>query len=261
MDVNELITEIINVHPNRDDLIVLNGGEPTIHPSFYKLIAKLQDVVPSEIAIYSNGISIKTKEMRKSDKTFLIIPIHGLESTHDKITQTPKSFIHTLENIHNLDLNGYRYRIKFIINESMINSNFNFYDFLIAYHLNPEEVIIARLNETKKSKRNQVRLPSNGQLRLYIQHQVNSLKNLFRLKFLDIPPCWLNDCNFINSTYNVPDFYFTDPNNKMKNRSYYKDVMIGKNCIGCKHYVHCKTMSNSYLTLSLYNNEYILERE
>lgn len=261
MQADTIINSLTSVKPNKHDLVVLNGGEPTVHPEFYSILSRIQYMFPVGIAVYSNGISLINFKLLKDNNVFFVIPIHGSEIQHDNITQTKGSFKNTLNNISLLNANGYRYRIKFIINDLMISTDFCFADFLIKYELKPEEIIIARLNKTTKSQRNHVIIPTESQLVQYIQKQVNDLKHFNKIKFLDIPPCQLNDCNKIMADDDTPIFYFNDPDNAMQIRSYYKEVMIGADCVECKHYLECKTMKESYLTLSLSQNTFALERE
>lgn len=261
IEADTIINSLIKVKADKYDLVVLNGGEPTIHPEFYTLLKKIQNEIPSEIAVYSNGISLATSKLPQNNDTFFVIPIHGSEIQHDRIAQTKGSFKRTLSNLCDLEANIHRYRIKFIVNDMMISTNFSFNDFLAEYKLNPEEIVIARLNKTIKSQKNQVTLPSEVELITYIQEQVDNLKNDYIIKFLDIPPCHINDCNNIIYDSNTPIFYFNDPNNEMQLRSYYKEVMIGTDCVNCKYHPACKTMKKTYLTLSLHHDIFTLERE
>jgi len=76
-----------------------------------------------------------------------------IQLQHDRIAQTKGSFKRTLSNLCDLEANIHRYRIKFIVNDMMISTNFSFNDFLAEYKLNPEEIVIARLNKTIKSQK------------------------------------------------------------------------------------------------------------
>jgi len=263
MDVASIIDNLHKFKPDKEDLIVLNGGEPSVHPLFYDLLHTLQSRYQSELAIYSNGSMLNISELKeiRLTNTFFVIPIHGNEALHDRITQTPGSFQHSLSNIKSLSQIGCRYKIKFIVNDLMISENFNISDFLVGQNLCPEEIIIARLNGTAKSKKNNVILPTNNGLVNYLQEQLRQLHSNHKIKLLDFPPCYINECSLRATPIDIPVFYFNDASNSMEIRPYYKEIPIGLECSDCANSKICKTMKNSYLTLSLYGDELLLERE
>lgn len=258
------ITDSLHIQkPDENDLIVLNGGEPSFHPNFYDLLSTLQIEYLSDIAIYSNGSILNVSKIKsnKSATTYFVIPIHGNERTHDKITQKKGAFQHSISNIKLLNQIRYRYKIKFIINEMMVIDNFNIADFIAVHNLDPDEIVIARLNGTTKSKKNNVILPTKEELIKYIQEQIKSLNEKHKVKLLDFPPCFIKDCSFQTTAVEIPIFYFNDINNIMDIRSYYKEIMIGSKCNNCVYSKICKIMENSYLTLSLHKDVLFLERE
>lgn len=263
MNVTTITDKLHSFRPDEGDLIVLNGGEPSIHPHFYDLLLTLQSEYQSDIAIYSNGSMLNVSRLNtiKSTNTFFVIPIHGNKEMHDKITQVNGAFSHSLSNIKSLNRIEYRYKIKFIINELMVSENFNIADFLVNQQLNPEEIIIARLNSTTKSRKNNVILPTNKELVYYIQEQIKQLYGKYKIKLLDFPPCYINDCSLQIASVETPVFYFNDISNEMDIRSYYKEIMIGTKCTDCDYRKICKIMENSYLTLSFFGDELLLERE
>lgn len=263
MKVATIINSLHNLNPDEDDLIVLNGGEPSFHPEFYDLLLALQSEYQSDIAIYSNGciLNVSKLKVNNSTNTFFVIPIHGNERMHDKITQVNGAFQHSISNIKLLNQIGYRYKIKFIVNGMMILENFNIAEFIDNQQLNPEEIIIARLNGTTKSKKNNVIVPANQELVKYIQEQIKRLNSQYKIKLLDFPPCYIIGYSLKMTDAKTPVFYFNDINNAMDIRSYYKEIMIGSNCTDCNYRKICKTMEGSYLTLSIYEDVLLLERE
>ncbi|MDO9028709.1 MAG: radical SAM protein [Candidatus Roizmanbacteria bacterium] len=91
-----------------NDPLSLTGGEPTIHPDFFKLIDWFHGQYPeNKIVIASNGRMFYyknfTKNLFKINNLDLEIAVHGYdEKTHDFITRTKGSFKQTIEGIHNI---------------------------------------------------------------------------------------------------------------------------------------------------------------
>lgn len=249
------------VFPKKFDLVVLNGGEPTLHSSFYSILRTIQTKYPSTIVVYTNGTTINFSEFSRSDKVIFVILIHGTQDLHDSVTRISGSFEKTLKNLKMLQERECKYRIKFILSRQMISSNFGIRDFLTRNNLFPEEVILARLNKTKKSQMNHVILPLNNELIAYLASQVKSLKDDYVIKFLDIPFCFMSITNIDLSIREVLDFFFCDVDNWIQDRKYYKEIMIGPDCSTCYFKDKCLLMKYSYLTLVLRKNTLRLEGE
>jgi len=263
MKISTIITSLNRFNPDKNDLIVLNGGEPSCHPKFYDLLFELYSKYQSKIAVYSNGSIIDISRINSNilEQLHFIIPIHGNVKMHNSITRVNDSYNHTLKNIKLLNKIGYIFSIKFIINEMMICEKYNIAKFLYEQGLQPQEIIIARLNKTVKTERNNVIIPDKQKEVEYIQEQIKSLHNKYKIKILDYPPCFFME--YSHQIYNTktPDFYFCDVNNVMGIRTYKKNIMIGNNCLLCNYYRICKIMTNSYLTLALNSDILLLERE
>lgn len=100
------------VYANRifksNDPLGFTGGEPTIHPDFFKVIRWFHAQYPkNKIAIASNGRMFYyqnfTKNVFKINNLLLEIAVHGHDAkTHDFITRTKGSFKQTIEGIHNI---------------------------------------------------------------------------------------------------------------------------------------------------------------
>lgn len=262
MSFQEILECLKIVSPTSSDLIVLNGGEPTVHHDFYNILSKIQTLYSSEIAVYTNGTVLDIAQIHLKGNLSFIIPIHGTEQIHDRVVQIEGCYQKTLNSLNNLSNAGFRYRIKFILNDEMISNHFKIDEFLQLNNLFPEEIILARLNTTTKSKNNHVPMPTQVELKKYISSQIENIKNKHHIKFLDIPFCFLNsNAQTIQYTGNIPSFFFNDIENCMIHKNYYKDVMIGNNCTTCVHNKMCLIMKHSYLTLALDNNAFTIERE
>lgn len=91
-----------------DDKIILTGGEPTIHPDFFKLLSFIRKRFPEvTIELDTNGrrfyYSSFTKKVLKFKRINIYTSLHGFDKkTHDAITRTPGSFSQTVKGIQNL---------------------------------------------------------------------------------------------------------------------------------------------------------------
>jgi len=97
-----------NVRLKSNDVVGLTGGEPIIHPDFFKIIHWFRTQYPkNKIAIASNGRMFYyqsfIKNLLKINNLLVEIAIHGYdERSHDMITRVKGSFKQTVEGIHNI---------------------------------------------------------------------------------------------------------------------------------------------------------------
>ena len=93
-----------------NESLCFTGGEPTIHPDFFKVIRWFRSQYPinkNNIVVASNGRMFYyqsfTKKILKINGLLLEIAVHGHdEKTHDFITRTKGSFKQTVKGIHNI---------------------------------------------------------------------------------------------------------------------------------------------------------------
>ncbi|MCX6737230.1 MAG: radical SAM protein [Candidatus Parcubacteria bacterium] len=98
----------LNTKLRKEETLCLTGGEPTIHPDFFKVISWFRTKYPrNAIAIASNGRLFYYKDfvkrILKADNLLLEIAIHGYNAkTHDAVTRVKGSFDQTVQGIHNI---------------------------------------------------------------------------------------------------------------------------------------------------------------
>lgn len=245
---------------NKNDLIVLNGGEPTLHPDFYNIIEYIMNKTESFISIYTNGTIINTKRIPNTERIKIIIPIHGNAEVHDLITQNPGSYQSTLKTLHEMQNKKIFMSIKFIVGWALVNSEFSISKFLEKENILPDEIVIARQNVTPKSIHNKVKKLDTGDYAMFIKNTFHLLKDTHRLLFLDTPICQLPE--FKNRFKNIekPKFFFGDCNNKLIEKKYYKQIKIFSKCVYCTQKEICEIISNSYLT-TVYDKKWLIECE
>lgn len=255
----KLILETFN--PTKKDKVIINGGEPTIHPSFYDMLAFINQNYSTNIVVYSNGVNIDVEKIEGFQRIQFVIPIHGYSTTHDTITRHIGSFEKTVKNLQKLQEKNIKYSIKFIANKDLIDSEFNVFSFLKDYRLKPFSIVMARLNATKKSIENMVSSPSLMSIKNFIQQSHKNLRHDYKIVYLDIPFCLLPVANVTEKIYQIPEFYFSDYKEKLKKCCYYKHLLLRKEkCQNCHYRKYCSLMETSYLTL-VYDKSWNMELE
>ena len=91
-----------------DDKIILTGGEPTIHPEFFRLLSFVRKKFPKTVIEFdTNGRRFCypsfTKKVLLFNKINIYTSLHGFSAkTHDAVTRTPGSFLQTVKGIKNI---------------------------------------------------------------------------------------------------------------------------------------------------------------
>ena len=248
IEFHKIVDIFKTVELNSDDKIIINGGEPTLHPEFYAILEHAT-LFHSDVVVYSNAVKIDLSSLPPQKNIHFVIPIHGEESTHNMITRNKVSFLSTINNIRALQEDGRNVEIKFILNKNLLSSGFNIIDFLYRYRLNPMTIVLARLNKTRISEKNNVEIPDYRDLRQYFYYHPISALSEFAVKTIDLPPCCIGiDSQKIHIPV-PPLFYFTDYQYVLKKCLYHKKVKINDNCVNCPHVHLCDALEKSYHTL------------
>jgi len=91
-----------------DDKIILTGGEPTIHPEFFKVISYIRKKFPRMIIeLDTNARRFCypefTRKLLSFNKINILTVLHGFNAeTHDAVTRTPGSFDQAVKGIKNV---------------------------------------------------------------------------------------------------------------------------------------------------------------
>ncbi|SHE91613.1 radical SAM protein [Schwartzia succinivorans] len=103
------------------DRIIINGGEPLLHPDIIRMIQNLKDF-NCEILIYTNGRLLEKLPLNIFNDNFrIIIPWHGAEKAHDMVTGINGSYHETMRGINHM-LNGCAHiELKIIVNRNMVS--------------------------------------------------------------------------------------------------------------------------------------------
>lgn len=260
--IKKIIQLIDSISLLKDDIVVVNGGEPSLHSEFDCLLKYIKSF-PCVCKIYTNGRRLSKIGNQLSDNICFIIPIHGNKLTHNLLTRAEGAFEETIASLLWLNKNKIKYNLKFIISKEMIQDNFDILNFLEYYKLCPQEIYLSRMNVTIKSNKNQYSIPSFKDEYKYLKNQFESLnKEDFKIKFLDFPPCYFN---YLYAKYNLVTteesiFFYNDYKYFMEKRIYKKMRLHTSKCNYCEHIDVCDFLSNSYYLFE-YKGNSIIELE
>ena len=108
---------------DKADFVSLTGGEPTIHPDFFRLLAYFRKRLPGvEIMMLSNGrrfadADFTRRFLKLAAPPFTVaVPVHGPSSkTHDRVAGIKGSFSATVSGLKNLFAGGARVEIRVVL--------------------------------------------------------------------------------------------------------------------------------------------------
>ena len=254
-----------------EDRIIVNGGEPTLHPELIDILSAFKST-KAEIIMYSNGRRLINKRFCEdvlSNVDRIVIPIHGKQSIHDKITQIDGAYQETIEGIQNI-INGKfanRLELKFIVTKSMIDSKFSIIDFLKKQSIIDCNVVITGVVPTKVANTHKNVLPNQYELGEFISSTIwNYLRrSQGRLKLMDCKLCIL-PVSMREIIEGLTDkslpiqyvYYFFDSNiTKGRIMSYGNE----RKCSNCNMKIYCRSIEDSckVLELNRYEKRIVLE--
>ena len=105
--------------------VILTGGEPTLHPDFFKILELVADKAKT-VTVTTNG-TLKShfeKLPCAGEKIFFQVSVDGDEIFHDKI-RGEGNFQKTLSTIHYLSEKSFKYGIASVVNRNNLQSMFN----------------------------------------------------------------------------------------------------------------------------------------
>ena len=185
IDLNQFTKYLRQNDVCKNDRVVINGGEPLLYSNINRLLSALRKF-DCEVIIYTNGRLLDRLELSELTSQFrFVIPVHGWEDLHDRVTQTQGSYRETVEG-----LNLFRSEcsclsdIKIIINPWMLeneNSTKRLFESLNSCYCN-HAIHITQMATTKKSKVNCVpelnREETAGILLRLFNYYLNSGKSI-----------------------------------------------------------------------------------
>ncbi len=104
----------------REYVIILSGGEPTLHPDLIKIVSFAKELGFKIIEIQTNAILLtkdKVLKLKRAGLNRAFVPLLAYKAElFDELTQVPESWQKTLKGIKNLLAAGIETRINIVIN-------------------------------------------------------------------------------------------------------------------------------------------------
>lgn len=122
----------LNCLQGQKPMICLTGGEPLMHPDFFK-IADLVNRMGFLWGMTTNATLIKqeqAKMIRKTGMSTVSVSLDGLEETHDRLRGSKGAWKRAVEGIKHLQDEGYNPQVTTVFHAGNINELDAIYDFL-----------------------------------------------------------------------------------------------------------------------------------
>lgn len=187
---------LVSNHIQSSDRIIINGGEPTIHPNFIAIL-KMAVKSQAEVVLYTNGQLLKDESffqnILSSGIARITIPFHGNRVNHDATTRTQGAYDNLVNGAVPNILKQKRILLepKFIITHSLIKEKFDFWGFLNENKLinfSKSIVITAQVN-TIKARRNKYYFSYDNQFNSYLENQIIILSQEKPVKIFEFKIC------------------------------------------------------------------------
>lgn len=259
---------------NNEDRVIINGGEPTLSKDIFLILDKLKKR-NAHIIFFSNGRKLKNKEfcnrlLKLIDR--IVIPIHGTEVIHEKITRKKNSYKDTILAIKNIkEYSENKLELKFIVTKEMVDSNFSILNFLKEYDIHPTVISITGMVKTKISALFINSNLSDSELGSYISRNLQELLRILSIpiKLFDIPICHLED-KIIELIEKLPIqeeavsdyvYYYFDEKHLDGVLVQYNNEKSESKCVNCRHKIFCRSITESckVLEVTKYYKKIVLE--
>lgn len=253
---------------DKNDRIIVNGGEPLLHYQIESLLMQLNKF-GCEVLIYTNGRLLKSLNPEILSERFrFVIPIHGYQELHDRITGINGSYNETIQGLQALinPSNKCQVDIKLIINNEMINDYNTFKMSLESLKNVPlnNAVHITKMADTIISKRNNCEsindtIASEYTREIY-EYYAEYYADNYKIKIFDT--CIKGMKQYIPNTVDIRCFpkavYFKDLNQE-------STVDLKKTILDCEDTCSlaklCQSAVGEYTVLEFFKNEVYIELE
>ena len=238
------------------DRVVVNGGEPTVHPEFFGFLDAIQ-ACGAKIDLFTNGMRLQDEEfashLLRYDNIYIRIPLFGASAeVHDKLTGCPGSFNKVVKGVDYVTSNlrqGIDLEIKMLLSKINVPENEKIYNLIsdrwkasrIRISLNP--LLISKCVIQHKEMFIDTYEAMMKKSEPLIRRIINDGRH-FQMDL--IPYCTFPNedlielCHGNTSTHGS---YYADPNSKTT-----VDALKGRErCAQCKYINRCAGFPSSYI--------------
>ncbi len=192
----DTLREVLDTHAQQGiRLLDLDGGEPTLHPDLFEVIAHARGAGYETINITTNGRRLAypdfARRLLASGITSLLVSIHGPNATvHDGITGVPGSFKETLQGIRNV-MDWKPPSLDFGINATLSVPNYRLIEQLVEvlYPLGVEKFNFQFLTPFGRAAAELV--PPPEEAAAIVASVIDRWKERVRIQVINLPYCYL----------------------------------------------------------------------
>lgn len=259
ISVDEFFSYLEKYRLCENDRVILNGGEPLLHSKFDEILSRL-NAYRCEVLVYTNGrlLNKLNPELLNENDRF-VIPFHGDEEIHDRITGVAGSYRETCHGLSRLKSARCRTDIKLIVNNEILASDSagkktiemmeNDICFNNALH-------ITKMAYTPIAKQNGCSPVSNEHAADYIRILFEHFRQKgYVIKFFDT-------CikKLFHPELMQPEKYTEEIAVYFKDMGHFREIALGKTfteeCSKCGHRDFCKSAVDEYLALEYFNHRF-----
>jgi MoaA/NifB/PqqE/SkfB family radical SAM enzyme len=260
ISVDEFYSHLVNLNVQSDDIIIINGGEPTVHSGFIDIL-KLIKQFNCYPFLFTNGVKLSNRKFADQLADFapmkILIPLFGDNSDyHDKLTGRKGNFeksIGGLSNLVRLKNNGVKFEveIKLLLSKYTASKNIEIVK-MINNHYNDKSLIFS-LNQLIISphviNNKELFIERYSNLSEIISTTVETIIKLGYQLVLGIPFCIISHdniffTNFISKkTLKSRNDLYMDKLHKLKIQN-----VINQNCMSCFFVEDCIGFNEDYIS-------------
>lgn len=250
------------------DRIVVNGGEPLLHPDIVPLLTRSKET-GAQVVLFTNGTLLSDHDfcdrILRTGIDRITIPIHGGRGLHDETTGVSGSFDKVMVALKSLLARdgGPEIELKFIVTKSMVEQGFSIPEFVKSLP-NADRlgglVITGQVN-TRVSHGNGFDFVQTPLIGEYLSDSVLALAGSFRIKLFDVKLCkmtrefdrWLQSLTEIGEE---PEYEckFFDAKCKSPHSLRYGSTQRDLECSNCKKRHYCRSVLEGCVVMEISKN-------
>jgi len=203
-----------------DDKMILTGGEPTIHPDFFRILSFIKRTFPPVIIeLDTNGRRFCypsfTKKVLRFKRINIYTSLHGFNAkTHDAITRTPGSFLQTIKGIENVfkykSLGLHEFELRIIITKLTYKYTEKILEFIKNHFPEVDRIVIIFMEMEGQAKKNfKIVGLTYTQFKRFIPKIAKWIPEFKGFRFYHFPLCTINYSLWKYTWRTLPEYEIT----------------------------------------------------